>query len=410
VARDPWAVMDGATRKVDAEDARVAIGALLPTSATNVTARQGLRPGPGSPGLVSQTGTPSINVTVNAFQAFVTATRGAGPYIATEPAALTVPILDVPADPTNQRNDLLIYRQADTYYNDGATLSGVIRVQGNPSGTPVDPDLSAYPDHIKLARVRVTAGAPTVTTSMIDDLRPGWVVALGGNLPVADQAARDALTGTRYDGYPVWRQDRDWVEVFNGAVWQVQGVAVCSSTADRDSAITNPYNGQIATTTDTGTVWIRHSGAWVSYPDVVSANLRQTAAQPMDNAVFEPVEFNAEDFDTHGGHSTVTNPDRYTVPRAGKYELSGGVTFAVNGTGSRGCVWSKNGTQINGSQVMLAANGAILTTLITARTIMVQLAVSDIIRLEGYQNSGGPLNTVVAGSDQSSMSVRYIGP
>src|SRR5687768_3148173 len=162
--------MDGATRKVDAEDARVAIGALWTPGATAITARQGLRPGPGSPGLVAQTGTPGPNVTMNAFQYAMTASRGAGPYIGTETAQVTIPILDVPADPSNQRNDLIIIRQSDTYYSDGSSVGGPIRVQGTPSGTPADPSLAAYPDHIQLARIRVTAGAATVTTSMIDDL------------------------------------------------------------------------------------------------------------------------------------------------------------------------------------------------------------------------------------------------
>ncbi|CAL9607709.1 hypothetical protein SUDANB95_05524 [Actinosynnema sp. ALI-1.44] len=276
VTRDPWAVMDGANRRVDAEDARVAIGALLTPGATAITARQGLRPGPGDPGKVTQTGTPGPNVQINAWQHFMSATRGAGPYIGTETTPPTVAILDIPADPTNQRNDLIITRQSDTYYADGSTVGGPIRVQGTPSGTPVDPSLAAYPDHILLGRVRVTAGATTITNSMIDDLRPGWVVALGGVLPIRTQSERDALTG--WDGAVIYRIDRDWTEIHDGTAWRVQGTAVCSSTADRNSAITHPYNGQIAVTTDTGTVWLRQAGAWVVLSSGTSVdNIQNTA-------------------------------------------------------------------------------------------------------------------------------------
>lgn len=262
MARTPWAVMDGASRVLDAEEARVAVGGLWTPGTTAVTARQGLRPGPGTPGKVKQTGTPGINVLVDAFQLLLTASRGSGPYIETEPAQLTVAVLDVPADPSNQRNDLILFRQTDTYYSDVSSVQGVIRVQGTPSGTPADPSVAAYPDHGLLARVRVPAGATAITDAMIDDLRPPWVVALGGILPVANATDRATLTG--YDSFAIYRLDRDWVEIHDGTAWRVQGIAVCSSTADRDSAITSPYNGLLATTTDSGTVWLRHSGAWVA--------------------------------------------------------------------------------------------------------------------------------------------------
>lgn len=84
-----------------------------------------------------------------------------------------------------------------------------------------------------------------------------------GMLRVADATARTALVSP-VDGLPIYRQDRDWVEVYDGAAWRVQGVAVCTSVADRDAIITSPYNGQMATTTDTGTAWLRQAGVWTN--------------------------------------------------------------------------------------------------------------------------------------------------
>jgi hypothetical protein len=257
--RDSWAVMDGSTRKVDAEDARLATTALLTPGTTSVRARQGLRPGPGNPGLVTASGTPDINVNVEKFQAVLTATRGLGEYIATLDADKTINVLgDNPAHGTQQRNHLIIALQTDTYYTDGSTEFEVIEVIG--AAGSGDPSLAAYDDYILLARLRITAGATTVTSAMIDDLRPAWFVALGGLLPVKDNVERDALTA--WDGLQIYRRDRDWVEIRDGSAWRVQGVAVCTSTADRDAAITHPYNGQIAVTTDLGIVWRRHAGAW----------------------------------------------------------------------------------------------------------------------------------------------------
>jgi len=249
--RDSWATMNGATRVVDAEDARLGIGALWTPGTTALRSRQGIRLGPGNPGKVTASATPDVNIHVAKFQAVLTASRGLGEYIATLDADKTIDILTgQPAHATLVRNDLIIGRQQDTYYVDGSTSFLVQRILGIAGAG--DPSLAAIPDYILLARVRVAALATTITTAMIDDLRPGWAVALGGLLPVNTQTERDALTA--FDGLAVYRVDRDWIEVYRGG-WRVQSTAVCSSTADRDSAITHPYNGQLAVTTDTDQLW-----------------------------------------------------------------------------------------------------------------------------------------------------------
>lgn len=256
--RDSWASMNGATRTVDAEDTRIATAALWTPGSTLVSARQGLRPGPGNPFKVAATVGPSANVTAQLGQQLLTATRGFGSYIATLDATKTLAILDVPADPSLQRNDLIIAKQTDTYYSDGSTVFLVQRVQGTAGAG--DPSLAAFSDYMLLARVRVTAGATTVTNAMIDDLRGPWTVALGGLLPVADATARTAIT-TPYDGQQIYRQDQDWVEVYDGAAWRVQGVAVVANAAGL-SAITSPYNGQQAYNSALNVPYQYRSGAW----------------------------------------------------------------------------------------------------------------------------------------------------
>ncbi len=102
----------------------------------------------------------------------------------------------------------------------------------------------------------------TDTRRFVVRVSAAWV-AVPGRAIIADVAARTAIT-TPYDGMVIYRQDRDWHEAYDGAAWRVMGVAHCTSTADRDGAsgITSPYNGQLATTTDTGALWIRQAGAW----------------------------------------------------------------------------------------------------------------------------------------------------
>lgn len=102
---------------------------------------------------------------------------------------------------------------------------------------------------------------------------PQWVI-------VANQAARDAIT-TKYDGQRVYRQDRDWWETYNGVAWRVEGTAHCTSTADRDTAITHPYNGQLVTTTDTGQTYIRFGDVWEPSPRRIGGEFRANAAQSL---------------------------------------------------------------------------------------------------------------------------------
>lgn len=407
--RDSWAVMDGSTRKVDAEDARLAIGALLTPGATALRGRQGLRPGPGSPGLVTASGTPDVNVRVEKFQSAITATRGLGEYIATLDADKTIDILTGnPAHATLVRNDLIIAKQSDTYYSDGSTAFSVQRVLGTAGAG--DPSLTAHPDCILLARVRVAALATTITNAMIDDLRPSWVVALGGLLPVKD--ATDRATLTAWDGLQIYRRDRDWVEIYDGTGWRVQGIAVCTSTADRDSAITSPYNGLLAFTSDTGKVYQRAGGAWREFPAVPLAQMRQTVVQTLSNVTFSDITFTTEDFDTYNGHSTSVTTARFTAPAGmtGVFEFAGGVAFAANATGIRLTQWAKNGSALPASDAGTPSFGASAAARVAARTVQVHMVGgSDYVTLQGFQDRGGDLDTFSSGAAASSMTVKYIG-
>jgi hypothetical protein len=318
--------MNGSSRLVDAEDARHAIGALWTPGSSALNTRQGLRPGPGSPGLVAATGTPGANVTVQAFQGGLPATRGTNnpPYIVTEPAQITVPILDVPADPSNQRNDLIIYRQLDTYYSDPSTLSGAIRVQGTPSATPADPSLAAYPDYIPLARVRVTAGATTITNAMIDDLRPGWVVALGGVLPV--KSLTDRATLTHWAGFTIYRLDKGWHETSDGAAWRIRGLVTVAALAD----VTDPYSGQLVILSTDSMLYRWTGSAWLGVLHTAvnggHAKYKRTSAQA--NA-FVAATWVRQAFDVAVNTSADVVPngssDQFTLQRGGTWDIDASV-------------------------------------------------------------------------------------
>lgn len=145
---------------------------------------------------------------------------------------------------------------------------------------------------------------------------------------------------------------------------------------------------------------------FLSQPPI--AVLRQTGAQSLSTGAGTAITFDAEDIDTHGGHSTVTNTSRYTAQIAGWYQLSGGVSITGSATNRRACWWTKNGSDIAGSEATVSAGDDTGTLTVPARTILVLLAVADYVELKGFQDSGGSLNTVVTSAAQPSMHVRLV--
>lgn len=134
---------------------------------------------------------------------------------------------------------------------------------------------------------------------------------------------------------------------------------------------------------------------------------RQTVAQTLTTAVDGPITLDAEDVDSAGGHSTVTNTSRYTAVYAGWYFLGGGVGFATSATGLRLCRWRVNGTLINDSDTMWPGIGT-ASARYPARGTMVFLNVGDYVEIVGQQTSGGNLLTVVTANEQSSVSLKWI--
>lgn len=142
--------------------------------------------------------------------------------------------------------------------------------------------------------------------------------------------------------------------------------------------------------------------------DPPRAHLRQTSAQTIGTGAFVAITFDAEDADNFNGHSLITNTARYTCMRAGIYQFSGKIGWAANATGRRASRWSKNGTDVNGSQVAIIATSA-SDVGHPAAAIQITMAVGDYIELLGFQESGGNLATVVSGAQQPFLSVRWLG-
>jgi hypothetical protein len=248
----------------------------------------------------------------------------------------------------------------------------------------------------------------------VTDLNDNWDkvdASLGVTFCTSSTRPSTGLTNGRY----IYETDTSALLVYRLSVtaWVYLTTPVVANNTARD-ALTPVYNGMMAVTTDTNSLWQRKSGVWtlatVRFDDP-RAQLYQSSAQNLTNNTYQAITFQSEDFDLpgSGGHSTSTNITRYTAPIAGKYTFSGVVAFTANGTGPRGTQWMKNGTNIFGSVTMYPNAGASVASRIPAVTMGIDLAAGDYVELMGYQNCGATLSTFTLGSDTSSMHVRYSG-
>jgi hypothetical protein len=111
-----------------------------------------------------------------------------GTYVAYNDAATVVAITT--ANPTNPRIDLLCVTVNDAYYTGALNNVTFQVVDGTPAGSPTVPATPA--NAIALAQIAVAAGALSITTANITDLR----VLATTNLPeVGDITAVNAGTG-----------------------------------------------------------------------------------------------------------------------------------------------------------------------------------------------------------------------
>lgn len=145
---------------------------------------------------------------------------------------------------------------------------------------------------------------------------------------------------------------------------------------------------------------------WLLAPALLQ--IRATSTQALANNTQTAILFDTEDVDSTGMHSTSSNTSRATAVYPGWYQFNGGIPIASNATGRRGYRFNSNGSAvIPGSAVMTPpVNGN--PTQIPGRTILIFMNVGDYIEAQGYQDSGGSLNTTATAPDQPSMTARWV--
>ena len=138
----------------------------------------------------------------------------------------------------------------------------------------------------------------------------------------------------------------------------------------------------------------------------VGVSLTKSAVQSCANNTGVKITWDTENFDTDNFHDPSTNTSRITIPagKAGKYSISATGSFSPNATGQRYFALYVNNVLI----IILSRNaGNSVADLGQSGTAILNLAVSDYVELEAFQNSGGALNF----SDTYSVlfSAQYLG-
>jgi hypothetical protein len=267
---DPlWINADSGAPAYTANELRQAMALGVMWAGRHVGGRQGKRPG-GNALDVSLAGS---TITVQPGLAYVdpglSAPQG-GYWVA-------LPVAENPtggplaaADATNPRKDIVILRVYD--HDEDASGLRTARseyIAGTPNASPVEPAVPS--GSFRLATIDVPqsgGGSPVVSNN-----NP-YTVAPGGILPVRSQTDRGTLT--QYPGLPIWRIDRNWIEVSNGTTWRVQGVGLVTSLSDLASAVTTPYAGQQVWNSGTSELLIYNGTAWAPRQRTVMATTAQT--------------------------------------------------------------------------------------------------------------------------------------
>ncbi len=143
-----------------------------------------------------------------------------------------------------------------------------------------------------------------------------------------------------------------------------------------------------------------------------AAQLRQDTGQSLNNDTWTSITLTTEDLDSDpsgtGGHSNSVNTSRFTAVYAGWYRCGGLVCFDTNATGARSARLAVNGTARNGSAATVqAVTGGVYYTQVPTPVMEVYLNVGDYVELQGRQESGGALSTIVNGAESSSLSVSW---
>jgi hypothetical protein len=236
------------------------------------------------------------------------------------------------------------------------------------------------------------------------------IAALGQDIDTALVDLKGGTTGQVLAKASGTDLDFSWVaqddsNAIQNAIVDAKGDLISATAADTPARLAVGTNGQVLTadsTTATGLKWNTPS---TGTPAFVGVSLKSTTDQTISNSTYTAITWNDEYFDTDAYHSTSVNNSRVTIPtgKAGKYLISGFITYDNNTTGSRQLLIYKNGSSAY-VQSLAAANIYPTGTV----SYIADLIVGDYIEMFTWQSSGSS-QTLFKTGNNSSFVMQYLG-
>lgn len=246
----------------------------------------------------------------------------------------------------------------------------------------------------------------TDTQRFVVRVAGSWVT-VPNILTVANQAARDAIT-TKYDGQCVYRQDTDWIEVYDGAAWRVQGHVVTTALAN----ITNPIAQQTCALTTDGFLYRWTGSAWSAYACLGSnaAEYSRTTTQSIPTNTTQRIDFATTNKSISDlTKTTVSGYSEFTVNRAGRWLIETHGAFVGNTTGTLRAWWigPASDTPRHSISAISPGSSAFFHGFSVSKEI--NFALNEKFYIWCYQDSGGALN-LETGQSTIGMTARWMGP
>lgn len=191
IMNPPFALQNAGATHTAAGD-RLMLAGLFTGGTTGLQTRGGVSPSAGSEFTTTQTGSPSMQVTVGSGICYVPGTQSStqGVYACINDANANLTVTTAHGSLT--RIDTIVARVYDTQYSGGTDVYALEIIAGTASASPTAPTL---PDNcLALYNITVGAAVTSIVNGNLSDLRY-WATAVGGIYVVRNQTERDAITG-----------------------------------------------------------------------------------------------------------------------------------------------------------------------------------------------------------------------
>jgi len=147
-----------------------------------------------------------------------------------------------------------------------------------------------------------------------------------------------------------------------------------------------------------------NSATWTT-PD--GARVYNDASQTIGTSSLTALTFNSERYDNGGLHSTVTNTNRLTAQKAGKYLITAHIEWSSNTTGVRRLYMRVNGSSIITEATDLASS---MDSQNQNLATIYHLAASGYVELQVYQSSGVDAQILADGEVSPEFAMQWLGP